>query len=98
MVGDYQQAHQQVADRCHVTSGTSATERITQTSGGRVDMSEEYKSALQRLNKANTIEELARLERSLERIYNAGFFTVSEYGKLDLKLIHKQFDIHAMEA
>ena len=43
-------------------------------------MTEEYKSALQRLNKANTIEELARLERSLERIYNAGFLTVSEEG------------------
>jgi hypothetical protein len=61
-------------------------------------MSEEYKSALQRLNKANTSKELAQLERSLERIYNAGFFTVSEYGRLDAKLIHKQFDIHAAEA
>ncbi len=61
-------------------------------------MSEEYKAALQRLNKANTIPELARLERSLERIYNAGFLTVSEYGRLDLKLIHKQFDIQATEA
>ena len=61
-------------------------------------MTEEYKSALQRLNKANTIEELERLERSLERIYNAGFLTVSEYGRLDLKLIHKQFDIQAKEA
>jgi hypothetical protein len=61
-------------------------------------MTEEYKSALQRLNKADTIQELARLERSLERIYNAGFLTVSEYGRLDLKLIHKQFDIHARKA
>jgi hypothetical protein len=61
-------------------------------------MTEEYKSALQRLNKANTIQELERLERSLERIYNAGFLTVSEYGRLDLKLIHKQFDIEATEA
>ena len=61
-------------------------------------MSEEYKSALQRLNKANTSEELARLERSLERIYNAGFLTVSEYGRLDLKLIHKQFDIEGQTA
>jgi hypothetical protein len=61
-------------------------------------MTEEYKAALQRLNKANTSQELERLERSLERIYNAGFLTVSEYGRLDLKLIHKQFDIHAAEA
>ena len=61
-------------------------------------MTEEYKSALKRLNKANTSQELERLERSLERIYNAGFLTVSEYGRLDLKLIHKQFDIQATEA
>ena len=98
MVSDYKQTHQQVADGCYFTSGTSATGRTAQTSGRRIDMSEEYKSALQRLNKANTIQELARLERSLERIYNAGFLTVSEYGRLDLKLIHKQFDIEAQTA
>jgi len=56
-------------------------------------MTEEYKSALERLNKANTSKELAQLERSLERIYNAGFFTVSEYGRLDLKLIDKQISL-----
>jgi hypothetical protein len=53
-------------------------------------MSDEYKAALERLNKANTIQELERLERSFERIYNAGFFTVTEYGRLDLKLMNKQ--------
>tara|TARA_R100001510_G_C7548586_1_gene133271 strand:- start:159 stop:341 length:183 start_codon:yes stop_codon:yes gene_type:complete len=56
-------------------------------------MSEEYKTALQRLNKANTSEELARLERSFERIYNAGFFTISEYGRLDAKLMDKQISL-----
>ncbi len=56
-------------------------------------MTEEYKSALERLNKANTSKELAQLERSLERIYNAGFFTVSEYGRLDLKLTDKQISL-----
>lgn len=49
----------------------------------------EYKSALQRLNKANTAEELGRLERSFEAIYNAGFFTVAEYVRLDRKLEDK---------
>lgn len=53
-------------------------------------MSEEYKSALQRLNKANTIEELSRLDRSFERVYNAGCFTVSEYSRLVTKLTDKQ--------
>ena len=56
-------------------------------------MSREYYSALERLKKANTIEELKRLDHSFGRIFDAGFFTVDEYSKLDLKLIHKQFDI-----
>ena len=49
----------------------------------------EYRSALKRLAKATTSEELARLERSLERIYEAGFFTVEEYYDLDARLMEK---------
>lgn len=56
-------------------------------------MTPEYKSALQRLNKANTSEELARLDRSFERIYDAGFLTASEYGRLDSKLMNKQITL-----
>jgi hypothetical protein len=48
-----------------------------------------YQSALARLNKAATAEELNRLERSFERVYNAGCFTVSEYARLDRKLVDK---------
>jgi hypothetical protein len=48
-----------------------------------------YQSALVRLNKAATAEELNRLERSFERVYNAGCFTVSEYVRLDRKLVDK---------
>jgi hypothetical protein len=48
-----------------------------------------YQSALALLKKATTAEELARLERSFERVYNAGCFTVSEYARLDCKLVDK---------
>jgi hypothetical protein len=52
----------------------------------------EYKTALSRLAAATTIEELARLERSLERIYEAGFFTTDEYYDLDTRLNDKAAD------
>tara|TARA_S200002703_G_scaffold69544_1_gene60331 strand:+ start:1868 stop:2086 length:219 start_codon:yes stop_codon:yes gene_type:complete len=50
----------------------------------------EYKTALQRLKKANTIEELSRLDRSFERVYKAGFLTVNEYSRLVTKLADKE--------
>jgi hypothetical protein len=54
-----------------------------------------YQSALALLKKATTTEELARLERSFERVYNAGCFTVSEYARLDCKLVDKLIEIDA---
>ena len=61
-------------------------------------MSEEYKTALQRLKKANTIEELSRLDRSFERVYNAGCFTVSEYSRLVTKLTDKEVKLELQES
>ena len=61
-------------------------------------MSEEYKTALQRLKKANTIEELNRLDRSFERVYNAGCFTVSEYSRLVTKLTDKEVKLELQES
>lgn len=52
-------------------------------------MTNEYKSARKRLEKATTIAELARLERSLERIYYVGFLTTDEYYDLDTRLNDK---------
>jgi hypothetical protein len=54
-----------------------------------------YQSALALLKKATTAEELARLERSFERVYNAGCFTVSEYVRLDCKLVDKLIKVDA---
>lgn len=49
-----------------------------------------YQSALTRLRKASTVEDLKKLDKSFTRIYDAGFFTVSEYARLDAKLFDKK--------
>lgn len=56
-------------------------------------MTPEFKSALKRLDKATTSTELACLERSLERIYEVGFFTVEEYHDLDTRLNDKAAEV-----
>jgi len=52
-----------------------------------------YQSALERINKANDEESLLQLEESLERLWNAGFFTANEFSKLDDKLLSKLISI-----
>ena len=49
-----------------------------------------YQAMAQRINQANTIEALAKVEASLDRIFDNGFFTISEYSKLDSKIVDKQ--------
>jgi len=48
-----------------------------------------YQAALYKLNKAQTLKELKRLDKSFERIYNNGLFTVIQYQTLDQKLVDK---------
>jgi hypothetical protein len=57
--------------------------------GGNVMNSSEYNSAVLRVNKANTKEELNKLEKSLIRCYNAGVLNEKELSKLDEKIMHK---------
>ena len=52
-----------------------------------------YQSALARINKANDEESLLQLEKSLERLRNAGIFTTSEFFRLDEKLLSKLISI-----
>jgi len=52
-----------------------------------------YQSALARINKANDEESLLQLEKSLERLWNAGIFTASEFSRLDEKLLSKLISI-----
>ena len=52
-----------------------------------------YQAMAQRINQANTIEALAKVESSLDRIFDNGFFTISEYSKLDSKIVDKQISL-----
>jgi len=52
-----------------------------------------YQSAFARINKANDEESLLQLEKSLERLWNAGIFTASEFSRLDEKLLSKLISI-----
>lgn len=52
-----------------------------------------YQSALARINKANDEESLLQLEKSLERLWNAGIFTANEFSRLDDKLLSKLISI-----
>ena len=45
-----------------------------------------YKSALKRINNAQTVEELHKVSESLERVYRWAQLTDSEYMRLDVKL------------
>jgi hypothetical protein len=52
-----------------------------------------YQAMAQRINQANTVEALAKVESSLDRIFDNGFFTISEYSKLDSKIVDKQISL-----
>jgi len=52
-----------------------------------------YQTMAQRINKADTLVALDKVESSLDRIFNAGIFTVNEYSKLDSKIVDKQVAI-----
>lgn len=60
-------------------------------------MTKEYHSALIRINKANNVKELEKLERVFSDIYEIGFFTVSEFGRLCVKILDKIVDIELSE-
>ena len=48
-----------------------------------------YQSAVKRIQSADNLGKLERLERSLDNLYNMGLFTVSEFVKLDCLLMDK---------
>ena len=54
-----------------------------------------YQSAIKRIKQADTIKKLESLEKSFNRVYSAGFLTVSEFTRLDLKLCDKKDRINA---
>ena len=46
-----------------------------------------YLSAVRRIQSADNLGKLERLERSLDNLYNLGLLTVSEFVKLDCLLM-----------
>lgn len=56
-------------------------------------MSNEYKSALDRLTRAHTAKDLEQLADSFTRLYNAGIFTDQEFMRLDGKLVDKTIEV-----
>lgn len=54
-----------------------------------MEFKEEYKAFNNRINEAQTTEQLQRLEKSLTRLFDAGIFSPSQYSRLDIKLMDK---------
>ena len=49
-----------------------------------------YYSAKERIRKSTTIEELDKLDVSLERLYKIGIFSLAQFGTLDLMIMDKK--------
>ena len=52
-------------------------------------MNSNYKSAVHRINNANTSGDLKQLINSFTNLYNLGILTESEYQRLDIKIVDK---------
>jgi hypothetical protein len=48
-----------------------------------------YQSAIERIGKVKDFESLGRLEKSFDRLYKNGIFTLDQFLKLDDLLLHK---------
>lgn len=49
-----------------------------------------YRSAVERIRKSTTIEQLEKLDVSLERLYKIGIFSLAQFGTLDLMILDKK--------
>lgn len=54
-----------------------------------LDEKANYKTFVARIETADSQEKLKRLEISLDRLYNAGIFSVTEFARLDIKIFEK---------
>ena len=53
-----------------------------------------YKAFASRIRKAETLETLEHLDRSLDRLYNiAGVFTPNQLKRLDLLIVDKKIEL-----
>ena len=59
-------------------------------------METNYQSAIDRVNRCKSIHEVFKLEKSLERLWEAGMFTDSEFQRIDAKLMNKEIELQAL--
>ena len=53
-------------------------------------MKTNYAAFTARINKTKTLADCAKLEKSWERLFNAGIFTTNEAMRLDCKIMDKR--------
>jgi len=58
-------------------------------------METNYASFVKRIEKAITLDDVLRLNLSLDRLYNSGQITVSEFKRLDAKIVDKHESLSA---
>lgn len=49
-----------------------------------------YASMAKRIRSCKSSDEFARADRSLDRLYNAGIFSVSEYSRLTVLIMERE--------
>jgi len=52
-----------------------------------------YKLMTRRINNAITISDLKDLDKSLDRLFEAGVFSISEFDRLDDKILRRVFKL-----
>ena len=58
-------------------------------------MKSNFASAIERVNKCQTLRDCDNLETSLHRIWNNGIFTASEFARIDSALVARKIEIES---
>ena len=58
----------------------------------------DYQYSLSKIKTAKTVEQLDNVELWLEKMYNAGVFTPSEFRRLDCKLVDRFLQLEGVIA
>ena len=58
----------------------------------------DYQYSLSKIKTAKTVEQLSKVEDWLEKMYNAGVFTPSEFRRLDRKTVDRFLQLEGVTA
>lgn len=61
-----------------------------------MDSKTNYVSATERIGQADTLTRLAQIELGIDRVYDAGQLTLSEYTRLSIKIMDKWVELEAI--